>query len=157
MPTAKPTKKLELSRYFRISSRSHHGLVFVTELAKAAHAHRLVSIRLIAERIGISDGYLEELARELRVAGIIRGSRGRGGGYTLARPAACITMGEVVRLLDGAVVFAHCQDPAASGPCPAEGRCTSRHFFSRLKTAIDRELDAATLADFMGDGDQKNV
>lgn len=148
----KPANGLELSRYFRISSRSHHGLVFVAELAKAAHTNRPVSIRSVAEKVGISDGYLEELARELRRAGIIRGSRGRGGGYTLAKSAVRITMGEIVRLLDGAVIFAHCQDPTAEGPCPAEGQCTSRHFFSKLKTVIDRELDQTTLAELVRKG-----
>lgn len=139
----------ELSRYFRISSRSHHGLVFVTELAKEAAAGKPVSIRTIAKRVGISEGYLEELVACLRKAGIVRGARGRGGGYTLAKPVDRISMGAIVRLLDGPVVFAHCQDPTAVGKCPAEAHCTSRHFFGRLKTAIDRELDATTLADFV--------
>lgn len=139
----------ELSRYFRISSRSHHGLVFVTELAKAAVANQPMSIRTISKKMHISEGYLEELVACLRRAGIVRGARGRGGGYTLAQPANQVSMGAIVRLLDGPVVFAHCQDPTASGTCPAEAHCTSRHFFGRLKVAIDRELDATTLADFV--------
>lgn len=139
----------ELSRYFRISSRSHHGLVFVTELAKETAAGKPVSIRTIAKRAHISEGYLEELVACLRNAGIVRGARGRGGGYTLAKPLDRISMGAIVRLLDGPVVFAHCQDPTAVGPCPAAAQCTSRHFFTRLKAAIDRELDATTLADFV--------
>lgn len=136
----------ELSRYFRISSRSHHGLVFVTELAKACVNGVPLSIRAVAEKMHISEGYLEELARCLREAGIIRGARGRGGGYTLAKAPADITMGAVVRLLDGPVVFAHCQDPMVSGACPSEQHCTSRHFFGRLKNVIDTELDGTTIA-----------
>lgn len=139
------TEPIELSRYFRISSRSHHGLVFVTEIAKVTASKRPVSIRTIANAVGISEGYLEEIAACLRASGIIRGSRGRGGGYVLAKEADAITMGEIVRALDGAVVFAHCQDPEAKGPCPSEPTCASRRFFGRLKSAIDRELDGVTL------------
>lgn len=140
---------VELSRYFRISSRSHHGLVFVTELAKAAGHGKPVSIRAVAQKMHLSEGYLEELVRCLREGGIVLGSRGRSGGYVLAKPVEQITAGEIIRLLDGAVVLAHCQDPKAAGPCPAEGHCASRHFFGKLKTAIDRELDGTTLADLV--------
>ncbi len=45
----------ELSRYFRISSRSHHGLVFVTELAKAVEAGQPVSIHTIAKKMHMSE------------------------------------------------------------------------------------------------------
>lgn len=147
--TAALPTQTELARYFRISSRSHHGLVFITELAKACAGGNPLSIRAVAEKMHISEGYLEELARCLREAGIIHGSRGRGGGYTLSKPAADITMGTIVRLLDGPVVFAHCQDPTAVGKCPSEQHCTSRHFFSRLKNVIDVELDATTIAAFV--------
>ena len=143
---AKPKTRAELARYFRISSRSHHGLVFVTELAKAHARGERMSVRAIARRTHISEGYLEELAARLREDGIIRGSRGRGGGYVLSRPATEITMGEIVRLLDGPVVFAACQDPMAARRCPVKRRCASRRFFWRLKAVIDRELDATALA-----------
>lgn len=138
---------VELSRYFRISSRSHHGLVFITELAKAASHGKPMSIRTVAGKMHLSEGYLEELVRVLREGGMVRSARGRSGGYVLAKPLEQITMGTIIRLLDGPVVFAHCQDASAAGPCPAEGHCASRHFFGKLKSAIDRELDGTTLAD----------
>lgn len=139
----------ELSRYFRISSRSHHGLVFALALARAEREGCLVSIRSVAEETSISDGYLEELAGVLRAAGIVRGSRGRGGGYVLARPASEITVGMIIRLLDGPVVLAACQDAKATAPCPTDGKCASQPFFARLKSAIDRELDGMTLAELV--------
>lgn len=142
---AEPT--VELSRYFRISSRSHHGLVFVSELAKAVSHGKPVSIRTVTGKMHLSEGYLEELVRVLREGGMVRSARGRSGGYVLAKPLEQITMGEIIRLLDGPVVFARCQDASATRPCPAEGHCASRHFFGKLKTAIDRELDSTTLAD----------
>lgn len=151
---AEPT--LELSRYFRISSRSHHGLVFVSELARHTFAAQTLggqapalSIRSVAKKMHLSEGYLEELVRVLREGGMVRSARGRSGGYVLAKPLEQITMGEIIRLLDGPVVFAHCQDVSATGPCPAEGHCASRHFFGKLKSAIDRELDSTTLADLV--------
>jgi Rrf2 family cysteine metabolism transcriptional repressor len=151
---------VELSRYFRISSRSHHGLVFVTELARLRQGFggqaKPTSIREIARKMHLSEGYLEELVRCLREAGIVRSARGRSGGYVLAKPLEQVTMGEIIRLLDGPVMFAHCQDAAAAGPCPSEGHCASRHFFGKLKTAIDRELDSTTLADLTEIGNPKH-
>ena len=150
MPTS-PSGIPELSRYFRISSRSHHGLVFVTELARAHAVSARTSIRAIADKVGISDGYLEEIAACLRTNGIIRGARGRGGGYVLAKAPTTVTMGDIIRALDGPVIFAHCQDPEAKGPCPSEPTCASRHFFGRLKSAIDHELDTVTLHELVRD------
>ncbi|MBI2483457.1 Rrf2 family transcriptional regulator [Candidatus Uhrbacteria bacterium] len=148
----------ELARYFRISSRTHHGIVFAAELARATAHERPVAIVTIADRMGLSAGYLEELARCLREGGIIRGSRGRHGGYRLAKSPERITMGELVRLLDGPVLLAHCQDTGISMPCPAQASCASRFFFHRLKMVIDRELDATTLADlFAGEGSHRSV
>lgn len=149
MAIAAPTAQTELSRYFRISSRSHHGLVFVTELAKAYANGEPLSIRSVAQRAHISEGYLEELAARLRDVGIIRGTRGRGGGYTLAKSPNAVTMGEVIRLLDGPVIFAACQDSRVVRGCPTTQHCASRRFFGRLKRVIDAELDASTLADFV--------
>jgi len=147
---------IELSRYFRISSRSHHGLVFLAELARESATGKPLSIRSVAKEMHLSEGYLEELVRCLRAGGIVRSARGRRGGYVLAKPLEHITMGEAVRLLDGPVILAHCQDATAGASCPAEGRCVSRHFFGKLKTAIDRELDSTTLADLVSDGNPKS-
>src|SRR3989338_3875479 len=103
------TASMELSRFFRISSRSHHGLVFVTELMRAHGTPERTSIRAVAEKIGISDGYLEEIAACLRTSGLIRGARGRSGGYVLARDPATVTMGDIIRVLDGPGGLAPCQ------------------------------------------------
>lgn len=137
---------MELSRHFRISSRSHHGVVFVAHLAQATHG-KPVSIREVAHTMHLSEKYLEELVRALRDAGIVVSSRGRSGGYRLAKPADTITMAEVISALDGPVVLAHCQDPHASTPCPKEGMCASRPFFARLKGVIEQELETTTVAD----------
>lgn len=145
-PDAQPQ---ELSRYFRISSRSHHGLLFVAELARQElrPGAAPISIRSVAEQLGISEKYLEELVAALRGASIVRGTRGRGGGYRLAKPSAQLTMGEVVRALEGPIVLAACQDPKVQ--CPHAARCTTKHFFGRLKRAIDGELEGMTVHDLL--------
>ena len=142
---------VELSRYFRISSRSHHGLLFVAELARQElrpHASP-VSIRSVARTIGISEKYLEELVGSLRQVGIVRGLRGRGGGYRLTKPAASITVGEIVRALEGPVVLAACQDSSVRTECPHAAQCATKHFFGRLKRAIDGELEGMTVGDLI--------
>lgn len=137
---------MEFSRNFRISSRSHHGVVFMSELARSP-VDRPTSIREIAVRMFLSEKYLEELVRALRSAGLVVSARGRSGGYRLAKPATELAMGEIVRALEGPVVLAACQDATAASPCPHASACASRHFFARLQRAINTELDAMTLAD----------
>ncbi|MDO8463002.1 MAG: Rrf2 family transcriptional regulator [bacterium] len=138
---------MELHRNFKISSRSHHGVVFITELSRA-EGDRPVSVRVIAQRMGLSEKYLEELVRALRAAGLVSSMRGRTGGYRLSKAPNAMTMGEIVRALEGPVVLAHCQDAGADAACPQEGTCASKKFFQRLKQTIDTELDRMTLQDF---------
>jgi Rrf2 family transcriptional regulator, cysteine metabolism repressor len=137
---------MELHRNFKISSRSHHGVVFIAELSRTRDG-RPMSVREIAQRMELSEKYLEELVRALRGAGLVTSLRGRSGGYRLAKEPNEITMGEIVRALEGPVVLAHCQDSQADIVCPKEGACASKHFFKRLKQTIDTELDGMTLHD----------
>lgn len=139
----------EFSRLFRISSRSHHGMLFLAEIGRherdASAGTR--SVRSVAQRLRISEKYLEQLVGALRGAGIVRGTRGRSGGYSLAKPAAAVTMGDVVRALDGPIVLAACQDAESGMRCPHAAQCATKHVLGRLRQAIERELDGMTVAD----------
>ncbi|MDO8425263.1 MAG: Rrf2 family transcriptional regulator [bacterium] len=135
-----------MHRNFKISSRSHHGVVFIAELGRVCDGAP-VSIREIAGRLELPEKYLEELVRALRAAGLVVSSRGRTGGYRLARQPREITMGEVVRALEGPIVLAHCLDAQTDDACPHEQSCVSRSFFQRLQQTIEQELDHMTLAD----------
>ena len=84
-----------------VTSKSRYAVVGLAELARSGAGP--VPIGQVAERRGMPVQFLEQLFTTLRRAGIVVSHRGAKGGYTLARPAAEITVLEVVQALDGTV------------------------------------------------------
>jgi Rrf2 family cysteine metabolism transcriptional repressor len=131
----------------QVSQRTHYGLRAMTELAKA-YGSGPRSLAWIAEAQHLPAGYLEQLAIPLRRAGLIESTRGAHGGYQLARPPAQVSVGEIVRTLEGAITPVEClSEDYPSGSCALELGCLSRPLWQRLKASIDQVLDSTTLAD----------
>lgn len=122
-----------------ITSKSRYAVVALAELARSGE--RPVAIGTLAERRGIPVQFLEQLFATLRRAGLLASQRGVKGGYTLARPAAGITVLEVVQALDGRVG----QEADEAGGIWGEGVEALRSVF-RSATIADiaqREAEAA--------------
>ena len=106
-----------------------------------------VSLHAAAEREDLPEAYLEQLAASLRVAGLVKGKRGAGGGYVLARPPAEIRAGDVIRALDGPIAPQIC---AAEGfpvvNCVREPFCDTHTVWQRLRDSMIATLDGMTLA-----------
>jgi Rrf2 family cysteine metabolism transcriptional repressor len=131
----------------QVSQRTHYGLRAMTELAKA-YGHGPRSLARIADAEHLPAGYLEQLAIPLRRAGLIESTRGAHGGYQLARPPAQVSVGDIVRALEGAVTPVEClSEDYPSGSCVRELGCLSRPVWQRVKDSIDQVLDSTTLAD----------
>ena len=84
----------------RLSLQVHYAICGIFDLAYNGQG-TLVQVRVIGERQGIPTRYLEQIFQRLRKAELIIGKRGPGGGYTLARPPARITLREVVEAVEG--------------------------------------------------------
>jgi Rrf2 family protein len=84
----------------KLSKRGEYGILALVHLA-ARPPGTVVQIREIAREEGIPAKFLEGILLQLKRAGLVRSRRGVEGGYSLARPAADISLGEVVRLLEG--------------------------------------------------------
>ena len=131
----------------QVSQRAHYGLRAMTELAKA-YGHGRLSLTEIAQAERLPAGYLEQLVMPLRRAGLIAGTRGAHGGYELARPPAQMTVGAVMRALEGPVAPVECLAiEYVAGSCEREPGCLSRSVWARLKRSVDQVLDSMTLAD----------
>ncbi|HLH24200.1 MAG TPA: Rrf2 family transcriptional regulator [Chloroflexota bacterium] len=131
----------------QVSQRTHYGLRAMTELAKA-YGRGPRSLAEVAEAQHLPAGYLEQIATPLRRAGLIDGTRGAHGGYQLARPPDQMSVGEVVRALEGAVAPVEClSEDYPAGSCALELGCLSRPVWQRVKESIDQVLDSTTLAD----------
>jgi Rrf2 family protein len=117
----------------------------VLEISRTDCGVRPVPLAAISESTGISRGYLEELARPLKMEGLLRGKKGHRGGYELGRPAAQITVCDVVEALIGPVGVSECVTDASA--CERSNYCECRLVFNLVSLQMKSALQALTLAD----------
>jgi Rrf2 family cysteine metabolism transcriptional repressor len=132
----------------KLSTRSRYGIHAMFDLAKNIGSGPQ-AIRSIAERQDVPEQYLEQLIGPLRRADLVRSVRGAGGGYLLARPPEEITIGEIVRALEGPLNITDCM--ADADACSRSGLCPSRLIWERLGQAINDVLDQTSLGDMLQD------
>ena len=128
---------------FRISERTHSGLILMTKLAEAHAGGAYVTLKEVAAPMMLSEGYLEEVAAGLKNAGLIKGRTGPKGGYLLTRDPKTITAEDIVTALEGPVAFVECQTGAA---CPVQHACSSKSLWGTLQKKIVSSLRETTLA-----------
>ncbi len=132
----------------KLSKKSEYGLRAILDLA--AHADEgAVRLKDLADRNNIPLKFLEQIFLTLRNAGIIRSQVGAHGGYMLSRPAEEITLGEVIRTLDGTIAPVGCVSKIAYEPCtcPDERACPLRAAMNQVRDAIVAVVDYTSLAD----------
>jgi Rrf2 family protein len=127
----------------RISTKGRYSLealLYMAMLPKGDYS----STRSIAENTGISDGYLEQLFIPLRKAGLVQGIRGPQGGYVPGRSITKITVGDILRAVEGPLEPAEC---VSANTCPRRKKCVSRHTWKELYEEIANCVDSITLKD----------
>ncbi|MBG0775436.1 MAG: RrF2 family transcriptional regulator [Desulfovibrionaceae bacterium] len=128
----------------KLSTRSRYGTRMVLDIAIHGHDGP-VRISDISKRQGVSVKYLEKLIRPLKKAKYIKSRRGPKGGHMLARPAEGITVGEVVRLLEGDLALVEC---VVNGKvCTSSEDCLTRQIWIDASQAMYAKLDAVTFAE----------
>jgi len=127
----------------KLSTKGKYGVRALFEIARNFGKGPL-TIREIAERQQISLSYLEQILHRLGKAGIIESVRGPHGGYELARKPADLTIGDVVRALEGPIALSHCLEPGASAGCYQADDCVARMVWSRVGEKIEEALDSIT-------------
>jgi len=130
----------------KLSTKGRYGVQALFELALHEGAGP-VSLKLIAERQALSEHYLEQLAAPLRKAGLITSVRGAQGGYILGRPAARITVGDVLRVLEGPLDADEEEPGAAASP--------TSDVWRRVRQAIIDVVDSITLADLVAEAHEQ--
>jgi|SRR3954470_3377776 Rrf2 family protein len=108
-----------------------------------------VLIADLAARERIPRKFLEAILLELKNAGILQSKKGKGGGYALARAPEQVTLGEVIRVVDGPLAPVPCVSETAYAPCEGcadEATCGTRLVMKRVRDAIAGILDETTLA-----------
>jgi Rrf2 family cysteine metabolism transcriptional repressor len=138
----------------RLSSRGRYSVRAMMELA-LHFGHGLLQVKDISASQQISERYLEQLFVRLRRAGLVKSTRGAGGGFMLARPPAEIRLSEVIRAVEGSVAPARCIDEPEL--CPHIGECVTRLVWGEMARAISQVLEARTLQDLVEQHREKEV
>ena len=133
----------------KVSTRGDYAARALVSLSLHADESGPTSVRDIAERTGLPQPYLEQILLALKGAGIVRSKRGVGGGYVLARPAAEITLAEIVSAVDGPIVVGDFGLPHQDGACDHEGQCVLLAVWADVGGHMRRHLDSFTLADMV--------
>lgn len=123
----------------KISTKGKYGLRAMIDLAQYSE-QEAVSISSIAQRQKISESYLEQLVAKLKKAGLVVSIRGAAGGYRLARPASDISVGDVLRALEGDVRAVICTAQTEEG-CEGEELCVTKYVWQRINESIEKTVD----------------
>ena len=134
----------------KLSKRGEYALRSLINLGIAAKVGRkLLPVTELAKAEDLPVKFLEQIIQQLREAGYVESERGKHGGYRLAKPAAQIHIGQIVRLIDGPLAPIGCVSQTAYEPCncPDEAHCGLRMLMLDVRNAIAAILDRYTLAD----------
>lgn len=132
----------------KLSTKGRYGLRALIDLA--VHAEEgAVSIQSIAQRQNISESYLEQLARILKKEGILVSVRGAKGGYQLGRPAGQISVGDILRALEGGLDAVTCPANEGSGSCGEADFCVTRFVWKKINDSITKAVDDIALSDLV--------
>ena len=128
----------------QLTKRTEYGLIALVHMVDR---EGVVSAREICDRYPVPKRLLAEVLKDLGRADIVASQRGATGGYSLARPASEITLGEVVAALEGQPTLASCESlsPAKNGECEVEPTCPIRSPIHRIRERIWDLMDRTTL------------
>ena len=132
----------------RLSRRSEYGIRALVDLAR--HADEApIALATVAQRNRLPPKFLEQIMSTLKHGAIVRTTLGAHGGYALAMDPGAVTVGRVIRLLDGALAPLPCVSLRYYAPCscPDEASCSLRDVMLDVRDAMLAILDLETLAE----------
>lgn len=132
----------------KLSTKGRYGVAAMYDLA-LHYGKGAISLKSVAQRQGISEHYLEQLMGTLRKAGYVKSVRGAQGGYALTKNPAEISVGDIIRIMEGPIAPVDCllADDASSTFCERVDICVTRGVWAKVRDSINSVIDSITLAD----------
>ena len=124
----------------KLSTKGRYGLRAMIDLARYSEEEP-VSISSIAARQDISERYLEQLVGLLKKAGLVRSIRGATGGYVLAKSTGEISVGDVLRALEGSLEPVRCAAFYSEEGCMAADGCVTKYVWQKINDSINEAVD----------------
>ncbi len=140
----------------KLSTKGRYGVKSMLDLA-LHNGEGPVALKSIAERQNISENYLEQLFATLRKAGHVKSIRGAQGGYILAHDPKSITIGSILRVLEGSLAPVECvveEDPIK---CSKSDRCVTKMVWEKIRDKVNEVVDSITLADLIEEYRKSNM
>jgi Rrf2 family transcriptional regulator, cysteine metabolism repressor len=128
----------------RISTRGRYAVRAVLDLAMNG-GDAPVPLTEISKRQNISLFYLEQLFNKMKRDGLVTSKKGAGGGYALSRSARDITVGDIIRCVEGPIMPVRCAEERDGGSCPRIDQCPTSGLWKQLGDKIENFLDSITL------------
>lgn len=132
----------------KLSTRAKYGLKALIDLGLYSEKEA-VSLQSIAGRQNISVSYLEQLMALLKKAGLVKSVRGAAGGYFLGRPAEEISVGDILRVLEGGLEAATCPGTEGDGSCQGSDLCVAKLVWKRINDSITDAVDTLMLSELI--------
>lgn len=135
-----------------LSAKAKYGLKAMLHLAEREGQGGIQGAE-IAQVQNIPKKFLDAILLELKNQGLLYSKKGKGGGYTLSKPAAKITAGQIVRILDGPLAPVSCVSVTAYRPCvdcSNEAACAVRAVMQKVRDATAEILDNTSLKQMLG-------
>ena len=124
----------------KLSTRGRYGLRAICYIAENQEKG-FIPVSEISEKLNLSENYLEQLVRMLKKDGLIKSSRGPKGGYKINRDLESITIGQILRSLEGDMTTSEC----VSGKVNCNDKCDAYDLFTKLDYLINQAVDSITL------------
>lgn len=139
----------------RLSSRGRYGVAAMYELS-TYDDDQSVSLKEIAKNQGLSLSYLEQLFSTLKKERLVISQRGAKGGYKLAKPPQKISVGDIIRAVEGPIEFSECVGGAENYECNKSSMCVTKDVWQEVNDSVNSVIDNITLQDLL-DKNQKKV
>ncbi|MBL4793235.1 SUF system Fe-S cluster assembly regulator [Citromicrobium bathyomarinum] len=130
----------------RLSNLADYAILIMAAAAKHCGGAR-TSASALAEETGLPVPTAQKIVSKLSAAGLLRSTRGAGGGLQLARPAAAISMADIVEAIEGPIALVSCID---TGDCAVEHECSVKPHWPVVNAAVRRALADVSLARIAG-------
>lgn len=137
----------------KLSTKGRYGLRAMIDLGRHSQ-EEAVSINSIAKRQNISESYLEQIIALLKKAGLVLSLRGAAGGYQLAKEAKNITVGDILRALEGDLNPVDCPGVVKGGACADAHSCVAKYVWKKIGDSINETVDQITLAELIEENRQ---
>lgn len=137
----------------KISTKGRYGLRVMIDLATHG-GDKHIPLREISERQNITVKYLEQIMTPLLKAGFVNSFRGNSGGYQLKKSADEVTVGEIIRTMEGSLAPVACLE-GEENSCPQRNECQTLPVWEKLDQLIEDYLNGIVLSDLIDGGEHE--